>query len=121
MIGPCYICGKPAIGSINVLGGAAGTRTTPDMQPVCNYHQFVKVTVYPPNAYQDLSDSWNAAYDKLRGEVERLQTYIRVLEKIIAMTDPCIHQELADARKADVEGSTMTLEEYIATRQLDVP
>jgi uncharacterized membrane protein YebE (DUF533 family) len=56
---------------------------------------------------------WTDEREALRAEVERLRRENDVLRWVLAMTDPCIHQEMVEAQQ---DGQTMSLEEYMASR-----
>lgn len=49
-------------------------------------------------------------------ENERLRRENWVLRDIIAMTNPCIHQQILDAEFAHADGRSMSVDEYMAAR-----
>jgi len=60
-----------------------------------------------------------AGWNMRQPEVDQLKRTIQALKAIIAMTDPCIHQQLIDAKQAHADGRTMSVDEYMASRGLD--
>jgi len=59
-------------------------------------------------------------YQKLMAECDQMASVIGALKDIIAMTDPCIHQQMVNAKQAHADGRTMSLDEYMASRGIGI-
>lgn len=105
----CYLCGKPATTFINTsvnLASSAPSHT----EPVCKEHD--------PYRLDDMTMVSKTTRPAELAEVQRLQQENAMLRQVLAMTDPCIHQEVDNARQAHDDGRTITLEQYMADRGL---
>lgn len=83
------------------------------------------VSDHPNYGEQELRDRTSAGQQprlwevrSLFREVDRLRQENAMLRQVLAMTDPCIHQEVDNARQAHDDGRTITLEQYMADRGL---